>query len=66
MSQLMSLCIILSVCAGIGLAIICTGIPVYLIFVVWQSKPKAFDNFMGKFNHSCACVFPCVGVGGYV
>ncbi|XP_076455001.1 large neutral amino acids transporter small subunit 2-like isoform X2 [Babylonia areolata] len=33
---------------GIGLAIICTGVPVYLIFVVWKSKPKAFDNFMDK------------------
>lgn len=31
---------------GIGLAIICTGVPVYVICVVWKSKPKAFDRFM--------------------
>jgi L-type amino acid transporter 8 len=31
---------------GIGLLIICTGIPVYVIFVAWTSKPKTFTNFM--------------------
>nr|KAG5705755.1 hypothetical protein BaRGS_027414 [Batillaria attramentaria] len=31
---------------GIGLLIILTGVPVYVIFVVWKSKPKAFYNFM--------------------
>ncbi|KAK3791647.1 hypothetical protein RRG08_005827, partial [Elysia crispata] len=31
---------------GIGLLIICTGIPVYIIFVAWKSKPKAFTEFM--------------------
>ncbi|XP_055896056.1 Y+L amino acid transporter 2-like isoform X1 [Biomphalaria glabrata] len=33
---------------GIGVAIICTGIPVYFIFVAWSSKPKVFTNFMDK------------------
>ncbi|GFN77540.1 large neutral amino acids transporter small subunit 2 [Plakobranchus ocellatus] len=33
---------------GIGLAIICTGIPVYIIFVAWKSKPKAFTEYMGE------------------
>ncbi|RUS92228.1 hypothetical protein EGW08_000081, partial [Elysia chlorotica] len=33
---------------GIGLMIICTGIPVYVIFVAWKSKPRAFTDFMDK------------------
>lgn len=31
---------------GIGLLIILTGVPVYVICVVWKSKPKAFYDFM--------------------
>ncbi|XP_059159690.1 Y+L amino acid transporter 2-like isoform X1 [Physella acuta] len=30
----------------IGLGIICTGIPVYIIFIAWTSKPKIFTRYM--------------------
>ncbi|ELU06758.1 hypothetical protein CAPTEDRAFT_193964 [Capitella teleta] len=35
---------------GMGCVIIASGIPVYLIFVKWQNKPKAFLSVMNKFN----------------
>ncbi|KAI8746665.1 large neutral amino acids transporter small subunit 2, partial [Biomphalaria glabrata] len=31
---------------GMGVLIVCSGIPVYLIGVVWKSKPRAFQRFM--------------------
>lgn len=35
--------------AGIGCAIIATGIPVYVVFIYWTSKPKDFNRFIGRF-----------------
>lgn len=32
---------------GIGCAIIATGIPVYIVFIYWTSKPKDFNRFIG-------------------
>jgi len=37
---------------GMGCLIIATGIPVYVIFVVWKNKPKAFQRMMNSFNTS--------------
>ncbi|XP_064611032.1 large neutral amino acids transporter small subunit 1-like [Liolophura sinensis] len=33
---------------GIGVAIICSGIPVYIIGVMWKKKPKSITNFVTK------------------
>jgi hypothetical protein len=33
---------------GMGCLIIASGIPVYLICVKWQNKPKAFLSFMSE------------------
>jgi len=35
---------------GMGCLIICTGIPVYIIFIAWTKKPKSFNRFMNSFN----------------
>ena len=37
-----------------GCLIIATGIPVYIICVKWENKPKAFVNFLGKYTNSHA------------
>ena len=34
--------------SGMGLLIILTGIPVYIICVAWKNKPKSFNNFWGN------------------
>lgn len=34
---------------GMGVLVVCTGIPVYVICVVWTSKPKSFIRIVGKF-----------------
>jgi amino acid transporter len=36
--------------AGLGILITCTGIPVYIVFVMWKSKPKSFTNFIARMN----------------
>jgi len=37
---------------GMGCLIIATGVPVYLIFVKWQKKPKGFLRAMHSFNQN--------------
>ena len=34
--------------AGIGIAIILTGVPVYFIFVYWKNKPQIIKSILGK------------------
>ena len=33
---------------GMGVLITCTGIPVYVLGVMWKRKPKAFNNLVRK------------------
>lgn len=33
---------------GIGLLMILTSIPIYLVFVAWKNKPKWFQNGMSE------------------
>ena len=33
---------------GMGILIVCSGIPVYIIGVKWKSKPKVFTRHVGK------------------
>ncbi|KAK5859619.1 hypothetical protein PBY51_021164 [Eleginops maclovinus] len=50
---------------GIGLAIMMTGIPVYLLGVCWKKKPQCVDSWMGKVTHLCqklcSVVYPDMG-----
>ena len=39
---------------GFGCLIIATGVPVYLICVVWKNKPKAFTNAIGMLCNNLA------------
>jgi hypothetical protein len=32
-----------------GIIMVCTGIPVYIIGVKWKSKPQFFTDLLGKF-----------------
>ena len=34
--------------SGIGIAIILTGVPVYVIFVYWKNKPRFIQNMSGE------------------
>jgi len=45
---------------GIGLIIISTGVPVYLIFVAWTSKPKAFYEHMDNMTKALQKLLMCV------
>ncbi|GFO43343.1 Y+l amino acid transporter 2 [Plakobranchus ocellatus] len=35
---------------GMGVLLVCSGIPVYVIGVMWKKKPRALLNFMEKFT----------------
>lgn len=34
---------------GMGLLLVLTGLPVYVIGVRWKNKPKAFTDFVSKY-----------------
>ena len=44
--------------AGMGCVIIATGIPIYLICVMWKTKPKSFTRFIGMCQCRIFSVFP--------
>lgn len=33
---------------GMGLAIILTGVPVYVVFIAWKNKPQILQNLFGE------------------
>ena len=35
---------------GMGLVIVCSGIPVYIVGVAWKRKPAAFNRFVREFH----------------
>ncbi|ROL55202.1 Large neutral amino acids transporter small subunit 2 [Anabarilius grahami] len=47
---------------GIGLAIMLSGVPVYICGVYWENKPKSFSSFVAKVTHLgqklCVVVYP--------
>lgn len=36
---------------GVGLAIMMTGVPAYLLGIYWENKPRCFDIAIGKATH---------------
>jgi hypothetical protein len=38
---------------------ICTGIPVYIIFIAWKNKPKSINNLIGKFSYGGKFFIEC-------
>ncbi|XP_069698385.1 Y+L amino acid transporter 2 [Periplaneta americana] len=45
---------------GIGLILIVSGIPMYLIFIYWKNKPLWLVRTSDNFNLACAKMFMCV------
>lgn len=45
---------------GIGLVLIISGIPVYLIFIYWKDKPLWLIRISDSFNLACSKMFLCV------
>ncbi|PNF29740.1 Y+L amino acid transporter 2 [Cryptotermes secundus] len=45
---------------GIGLVLIISGIPMYLIFIYWKDKPLWLIRISDSFNLVCAKMFLCV------
>lgn len=45
---------------GIGLVLIISGIPMYLIFIYWKDKPLWLIRISDSFNLACAKMFLCV------
>ena len=35
---------------GMGLVIVCSGIPVYIVGVAWKRKPKIFEKFVSEYT----------------
>ncbi|XP_038222521.1 large neutral amino acids transporter small subunit 1 [Zerene cesonia] len=62
------ICIFLVVCScfthflevGIGVAIIALGVPVYWVFIMWQSKPTWLLTACNSFNLFCSKMFLCL------
>ncbi|KAL4657198.1 large neutral amino acids transporter small subunit 2 [Arapaima gigas] len=50
------------VVCGIGLAIMFSGVPVYLLGVRWENKPRRFNTFVDKLTYAgqkiCMVVYP--------
>ena len=38
---------------GIGVAIMLAGIPVYMVTVMWKTKPNLYRKFISKFTSVC-------------
>ncbi|CAK1550033.1 unnamed protein product [Leptosia nina] len=62
------LCTLLVVCScfthplevGVGVAIIALGVPVYLVFIMWENKPSWLLSACNSFNVFCSKMFLCL------
>lgn len=53
-------CYVSPVEVGVGIAIIATGVPVYLVCVYWKKRPRWIHQTADFINLLCAKVFKCV------
>lgn len=45
---------------GIGVAFIALGVPIYLVFIVWENKPQWLLSACHSFNIVCSKMFMCL------
>lgn len=45
---------------GVGLVFIISGIPVYMLLIAWEHKPKWIIHASDQFNNLCAKLFVCM------